>query len=137
MKKVFLSYAREDTKAVQDLRAFLGDFEVYGWMDQSDIATGEAVAQKIRESLKQSSAIIVIVSERSLKSQWVQFEIGAAVGMGKPLIPIIIGGQDIHQALPIWLQDIQYLDARRRPVKEVALEIKRLLSNVVSEKDSD
>ncbi len=130
MKRVFLSYAHDDAQAVQALRQSLSDIEVSGWMDQSDIATGEAISKRVKESLRQSSAVIVVVSERSLKSQWVQFEIGAALGMGKTIIPIIIGQKQGLHVFPEWLQDLLYVDARGRSMQEVADEIRRILLNV-------
>src|SRR2546421_21198 len=84
----------------------------WGWIDESDVAAGEAISEKIRESLKRASALIVIISERSLKSPWVQFELGAAEGMGKPVIPILIGPVGIEKKLPEWLQGLRYVDAR-------------------------
>jgi hypothetical protein len=128
MRNVFISYARGDELAARELRANLRDMEVTGWMDKSDIATGDAISEKIRESLKRASAVIVIVSERSLKSPWVQFELGAAEGMGKPIIPILIGPEGIEKRLPEWLQDLRYVDARAQPFQNVATEVTRALS---------
>jgi hypothetical protein len=128
MRNVFISYARGDELAARELRANLRDMEVTGWMDESDIATGDAISEKIRESLKRASAVIVIVSERSLKSPWVQFELGAAEGMGKRIIPILIGPEGIEKKLPEWLRDLQYVDARAQPFQKVATEVTRALS---------
>lgn len=129
MRNVFISYARGDELAARELRANLRDMEVTGWMDESDIATGEAISEKIRDSLKRASAVIVIVSEQSLKSPWVQFELGAAEGMGKPIIPILIGAAGIEKKLPEWLQDLRYVDARAQPFQDVATEVARALSD--------
>lgn len=128
MKRVFISYAHDDEDAARDLRIGFHDMEVSGWMDQSDIATGAALAQKVKESLRQASAIVVLVSERSLKSKWVQFEIGAAFAMGKLIIPILIGRADIEKALPDWLLGMEFIDARNRPMRDVAAEVVRALS---------
>jgi TIR domain len=133
MKRVFLSYAHDDAQAVQTLRQSLRDIKVSGWMDQSDIATGGAIAKQVRESLRQSSAVIVVVSKRSLKSQWVKFEVGAALGMGKRIIPIVIGQKHGLQVLPDWLQDLPYIDARGRPMQDVADEIKSILLSLSTE----
>lgn len=132
MKRVFLSYARGDENVARELAAGLRDAELSGWMDQSDIATGDAIADKLKESLRQASAIVLLVSERSLKSQWVQFELGAAFAMGKSIIPILIDEAGIEISLPDWLQGIAYLDARGRPIKDVAKEVVHALSSQTS-----
>ncbi|MGH8557267.1 MAG: toll/interleukin-1 receptor domain-containing protein [Methylococcales bacterium] len=68
MKNVFFSYAHGDELAARELRANLHNMEVAGWMDESDIAAGDAISKNIRKSLQRASAVIVLVSERSLNS---------------------------------------------------------------------
>jgi hypothetical protein len=128
MMNVFISYARGDELAARELRANLREVEVSGWMDESDITRGNAISGKLRESLKRASAVIVIVSERSLKSPWVQFEIGAAEGMGKRIIAILLAPTGIERKLPEWLQGLRYVDARAQPFQKVATEVTRALS---------
>ena len=74
-----------------------------------------------------ATAVVVLVSDRSLASPWVQFEVGAAESMGKPVIPVLIGTAGIEDKLPDWLKGLQYLDGRTRPIKEVAIELGRAL----------
>lgn len=128
MRNVFISYARGDERAARELRTNLRDMEITGWMDESDLAAGEAFSKKIRDSLRRASAVIVIVSEESLRSPWVKFELGAAESMGKPIIPILIGSVGIEERLPEWLQDLRYVDARAEPFQRVAIEVRRALS---------
>jgi hypothetical protein len=127
MKQVFISYARDDGNVARELRESFRDTEFSGWMDQADIATGEAIAQKVKDSLRQASAMVVLLSERSLKNQWVQFELGAAIAMNKPIIAILIGQAGIKEALPDFMQGLLYIDARGRPIQDVTLEVARAL----------
>lgn len=127
MKRVFISYARGDELSARELRDNLRNMEVAGWMDESAIASGDAISKKIRESLHRASAVIVLVSERSLRSPWVQFELGAAEGMGKAIIPVLIGPEGIERKLPEWLQGLSYVDARTQPIQEVAAAVTRAL----------
>ncbi len=125
--KVFLSYARGDETAAQELRAELRDVDLAGWMDESDIASGDVISQKIKEALESASVVVVLLSERSLKSPWVQFELGAAFGLGKRIVPVFIGRKGGEQSLPDLLRGTMYLDARDRPMNEVAGEVARVL----------
>jgi hypothetical protein len=129
-RRVFVSYARGDERLARDLFVDgFGGFELVGWMDQSDLAAGDAIVEKIRESLEQSSVMVVLVSERSLKNHWVQFEVGAAVGMGRPIIPIIVGQPGVEHSLPDWLRDMTYIDARGKNTEDVVREVTRVLTS--------
>ena len=71
MKKVFISYAKEDTDVASLLHMALEDLDVSGWLDQSDISSGDAIADKVKESIRKANAMIVLITPRSIKSQWV------------------------------------------------------------------
>jgi hypothetical protein len=128
MKRVFISYARGDELAARELRANLQNMEVAGWMDESDIAAGDAMSKPLLDSLRRASAVIVLVSDRSLQSPWVLYELGAAWGMGKTIIPVLIGPEGIEKNLPEFLQGLSYIDARAEPFHDVAAEVTRALS---------
>ena len=125
MKKVFISYAREDSQVAQELRSSLADIEVSGWMDQVDIASGAAIAHQVKDAIREASAIVIFVSPRSVDSQWINFEVGAAMALNKRIIPVFIGDTGIEGGLPDWLREYKFIDARLRPIQEVALEIAR------------
>jgi hypothetical protein len=124
MNKVFLSYAHEDSGIARELLTNLAGTSVSGWMDQSDIASGGAISLKVRKSIQQASAVLVLVTARSIASHWVQFEIGAAWGMGKRVIPIIFGDTPI----PDWVLQYQYIEVGLRTFADVANEVARVVS---------
>jgi hypothetical protein len=129
-RRVFVSYARGDEDVARELvTTIMSASDLAGWMDHSDIAAGEAIVAKIKESLEQASVVVVLVSEKSLTSPWVKFEIGAAVGIGKPIIPILVGRPGATPVLPDWLQGLVYIDARGKPMPDVTEEITRVLSS--------
>jgi hypothetical protein len=125
MKRVFLSYSHSDRESARELAETL---RPAGISLEPDFAiSGQQMVEQLKESLRSASAVIILVSERSLKSQWVQFELGVALGVDKPIIPVIIGEEEL--VLPEWLQGLQYLDGRDRPISEVAKELSDVLSD--------
>lgn len=128
MTQVFFSYAHEDAQVAQELRSSLADIEVSGWKDEVDIATGAALAQQVKDSIREASAVVIFVSPRSVDSQWINFEIGAAMALDKRIIPVFIGDTGIEGGFPDWLREYEFIDARLRPIQEVALEIARAVS---------
>lgn len=128
MSRIFLSHAAEDSQIASELAARFHDTGLESWVDELDMETGRDLSRGIKEALREARAIVVLVSERSANSPWVQFEIGAAIGMGKQLIPVLVGERGIEYALPSSLQDLAYLDARGRSVDEIASDLIHILS---------
>lgn len=124
MSKIFISYVNQDRPITERLINKLSDLTISGWLDQADIAIGEEISSAIRKSIKESSAILVLVSPASIRNKWVQFEVSAAQALDKVIIPIIINGKGIENKLPPIIADIQYIDARNKSFDKVAAEIK-------------
>jgi hypothetical protein len=127
MNRVFISYARGDQSVAARLLSEVQHVSFEGWMDTADLAGGEAFSASIRDALRRSSAVVVLISPRSLDSKWVQFEIGAAEALGKRIIPVIIEGKDIESSIPDALWGVTWLDARDKSISEVAREIEEAL----------
>jgi hypothetical protein len=127
MKKIFISYARDDYSFAHRLLAGLRNVSVEGWLDSADIAAGTATADAVRSGIQKSSAMLVLVSPNSLRSRWVDFEVGAGLSLGRPVIPILIEGADVEHELPEMLQGIRVLDARNKPIHEVVRDVEEAL----------
>ena len=50
---------------------------------------GEPWADKLENGLRNSEYIVLLVSPGSIDSSWFNFELGASLGMGKRVIPIV------------------------------------------------
>lgn len=130
MSSVFISYARSDRDEAERFVEALRGAKVTGWLDQADIAAGDSVPSAIRDALKDSSAVIVLLSPRALHNSWVQFEIGAAEALGKKILPIIISGEHLEEQLPDIMKERKWIDARHRPDADVIHELKSELESV-------
>jgi hypothetical protein len=124
---VFISYARSDSGEAERLVKALRATNVAGWLDDADIAAGESVPSAVRDALKQSSAVVVLLSPRALTSQWVQFEIGAAEALNKKIIPVIVAGDHLEEQLPDILKERTMIDARHRSYTDVVREVQHAL----------
>ncbi len=135
MKKVFISYARSDQPFARDLVKHLRDFGTSGWMDAADISAENTIAGEIRSALREADALVVLVSQQSRESQWVNFEIGAGVAMGVPVIPVVIEGEDLRRELPEPLQDVRLIDARNRPIEDIVRDIETAMKSMKGAND--
>jgi len=86
MADIFISYSKEDRDQARLLAAFL-EAEGYSvWWDAS-LLSGEDFRKLIMTELGRARAAIVIWTEKSIQSDWVQSEAGRAHADRK-LIPI-------------------------------------------------
>jgi hypothetical protein len=125
MPDFFISYSRQDTDVARSLVKELQEKSILGWRDSADIAGGEAVSSAVRDALKRSSVVIVLLSNSALHSEWVQFEIGAAEALDKKIIPVILSGDVSEEQLPDILRHHSWIDGRHRPLEDVARDVKR------------
>jgi hypothetical protein len=112
MARVFVSFVHEDqavAKAVQGIiRAFIG-VDVFLSTDQTQVFAGDIWLQKIRQSLEEAELVILMLSNRSVRRAWVNFEAGAAWLTNKPIIPCCYGNMS-KAKLPHPYSAIQALD---------------------------
>ncbi len=127
MSKVFISYSAQDMPMARALVDKLRSVDVTGWMDASDVSSGTAISSAIRHALQSSSAVVVLLSPAALSSKWVNFEVGAAEALAKPIIPVLLGGENIEDQLPDIFKQRRWLDARNRSMEQVADDIERAL----------
>ena len=59
------------------------------WLDEKDLAGGDVVAERIIRGIDACQEAIVLVSPKSVQSQWVAYEIGAVRGQHKRVTPIL------------------------------------------------
>ncbi len=87
---IFLSHARkhDDNEWVKRLADALSERGVEVWYDEK-IKPGDSLSEKIEEGLRQSRRIAFIVTPATARSNWMAFELGAALALNKPLIPIV------------------------------------------------
>ena len=89
MHEIFISYSRRDISTVRALTTALSQKGLTVWMDRSDIQEGDAYDTQIEEAIAQTSVVIVLWSENSIKSHWVRAEAAYALAKHK-LLPITI-----------------------------------------------
>lgn len=95
--KVFITYASKDEALAGKLAASLEEAGLDAWYDKREILPGDNWAEKISQGLKESKAMVVLVTPTALESDTVQRNISYALGdesFSNRLIPVIIGDSD-------------------------------------------
>lgn len=110
MTTLFISHSSKDKFFVRNLAEKLVSEGVKVWIDEAEIKVGDSLLQKISEGIKDSDYLVIVLSQSSVNSNWVQKELQMAMTkemMGNRIIlPILIESCEI----PIFLNDKLYAD---------------------------
>jgi hypothetical protein len=112
--KIFISHSHQDRDFVDWLVRELRQNGIDVWWDADELAVGDYIKDKIKEGILASSAFIIVLSEQSTKSAWVQFELNSALLYNATknnikIIPIKIDESNV----PLDLNNYLYIDASR------------------------
>ena len=141
----FISYSSHDGKLAQRLYADLRANKVRCWFAPEDLKIGDEFRSRIDESIHVFDRLLLILSEHSVKSRWVQKEVETAFEKeGKDnrivLFPIRIGGavmqSDVGWAADIrrqrhigdfqqWKNRVAYRQAFRRLLRDLTADTSR------------
>jgi hypothetical protein len=92
--KVFINYSHKDTELAKQLAARLKDAGLEAWFDKWEILPGDNWAEKTSEGLKESDAMVVLLTPNALESDAVQNNISYALGdesFSQRLVPVMVG----------------------------------------------
>ena len=90
MALVFLSYARDDAELAKKLAGLIDQAGHQVWWDR-EIQGGSRFASEIDKALKEADAVLVLWTDASVKSAWVQDEAAEGRDSGR-LVPVIMNG---------------------------------------------
>jgi WD40 repeat protein len=111
--KAFISYSRVDSKVAESIHTALDRYSVprqvagtpgvHGivppklhpiFMDRTDLAVGGTVANRLKDALEGSEALVVLCSPAAIESLWVDREIAAFIELGRSdrIFPVIVPG---------------------------------------------
>jgi hypothetical protein len=86
---VFISYSSVDKRVARRILAQLKKLGIESFLDLVDMVPGDDVVKRITDGLERCSVLLLVVSETSLRSPWVNFEVGYATGLQKRVVPFI------------------------------------------------
>jgi len=86
---VFVSYPHEEREWVSQLAMALVERGLRAWYGESQIKPGESWIEGVQQGLQASNYFVFIITSRVAQSNWAALELGAALGLGKPIIPVV------------------------------------------------
>src|SRR5437870_4936603 len=104
--KLFISYSRDDKQYVHELaEAFKEETQHDVWLDRR-LVGADRWWDTILDEIERCECFIVILTPRCVTSIFCNAELGYALDLGKPILPLLMKSTDI----PASLRSIQYID---------------------------
>lgn len=108
--KVFISYSRRDNGMAEHLCNILKENGIEYWIDKEGIYSSFNYKELIVDAIEVSKAVIFISSANSNASINVIREIGYAVNMNKPILPLMLDDAPYAKSIRLDISDIDQID---------------------------
>jgi hypothetical protein len=106
--RVFITYSHDDKQWVRRFADALKKLDVDVWFDEWEIEPGDSLPATMEKGLRESDAMVAVLSPEYFRRPYVFFELGAALGMRKRLIPIVPPETE-SERIPFDLRSRRYL----------------------------
>ena len=105
---IFISHSFSDEPWVREFAAALRKHGLHVWEDQHSIRPGESLREEIEKGLRESNLLVILLTPENVSQPKLFFEIGAAIGLGKPVIAVVSPDLDVSR-LPQSIRERKYL----------------------------
>ena len=129
--KVFISHSVSDYKNVEGLSDVLESYDIESYIAQRDLQYGRYLTEKIKNNIDNSDAVLVLWTNNSRHSDWVNQEIGYAERAGKQIIPLVEKGVEVKG----FLQGREYIDMNPYNMVETMDDVGEYLDDYKIEKE--
>ncbi len=124
---IFLSYDRGESPFVRAVADELRLQGVDSWFHDGRLLAGSSWLEETADALASSKVVVVFIGA-TRESPWVNFEIGAAVGREKRVLPVFLTEDAAKRGAPSVLSNLVGIDAHNRKPDEVARQIVEAIS---------
>lgn len=108
--EIFISYSRKDKDIAGFVSNVLKENSIKYWIDKEGIYSSSNYKELIVDAIEVSKAVIFISSENSNSSINVIREIGYAVNMNKPILPLMLDDAPYAKSIRLDISDIDQID---------------------------
>ena len=111
MGHIFISYQKDDKNTANYVCQYLEELGTKCWIAPRDIPPGVDYSGSIIKAIRESSALILIASERVISSRHILSELAIAFDAGIRLIPFFIEEVTISDDMLYYLRTAQWINA--------------------------
>ena len=115
--EVFISYATEDMRLVEQIRQVLISSSIDVFVAEHCVLPGQSLSSEIITAIKSCDLFVLLWSRYSQSSEWVPQEIGIARAGDKPIVPLLL---EPGLQPPGFIRDVKYLSIHDGPEDSLA-----------------
>ena len=131
IKDVFISYSSKDLVEVNEIIRLLEKENISYWKAPEMIPIGSNYAKEIPRVITGCKVFLLIISNNSQNSIWVEKEIDFAINNKKTILPVKISGGNMSDIFSFYLNNVQmiyYTDGKRKAQDLLVIRLKSLIS---------
>ena len=129
-KEIFISYSSQDKDQAHWVKSVLEGNGFSCWIDENSIRGGSDFAEEIPSAIDDCKIVVLILSQNSQNSKWVEKEIIQALNKRKIIMPFTIEKFDLNKEFIFYLSNVQRYEAYRDKeimMRRMVTEISRIL----------
>lgn len=107
---VFISYSSKDTQIIKKIIKQLSDAGIRYWKAPEMIPAGSNYAREIPRAIEACKVFVLMISESSQDSIWVEKEIDCAINARKTIVPLNLTGVPLCEMFRFYLNNVQTID---------------------------
>ena len=111
---VFISYSTKNQDYAEAALRLVKEDGISAWMAPYDIPAGSKYAHVINSAIKNCSCVLLLLSEQSQESEWVEKEIERAINYKKTIISMHIDESQLNDGFSFYLGNQQIV-----PIKSI------------------
>ena len=123
---VFISYSSKDTQAIKEIIAKLSEKGIAYWKAPEMIPAGSNYAREIPRAIERCEVFLIILSESSQQSIWVEKEIDCAINNRKTIVPLNLTGEPLCEMFRFYLNNVQTIPYNEDPERGMEQLLERL-----------
>ena len=139
MGYAFISYSTKNQSAADSMKQLLNRNGIESWMAPSDIPVGSKYAQVINRAIKDSSCVVLMLSNAAQNSTWVEVE--RAINYHKVIITVQLEELVLNEEFEFYLCNNQIValknfDENQQSVQKLLRTIKLNIEDEIFRKGS-
>ena len=132
--QIFISYHHGDEDFAEVLRSKVSaDGTLAAWTFRERLRAGDDWRHEIDQALRMSAALVHVMTPEAAESQYVTYEWSYAMGLGTPVIPVLLRPTKLHPKLSA-LQHVDFTRTSHRPwaalMRDVRAQAQRCYDNL-------